>query len=231
VLFPAAESVGAIGHVTGIDLSEGMVQETNREIKNRQMANVEVRQMDAEYLQLADQSFDYVLCGLSIFFFPQLDRALSEFSRVLKPGGRIAWTTSHELFEEEWSWFEKLIGAYLEPRDKEPANEGTEDSPDEQEPVFNSAEGVERIMREAGFTGIEIDSETADFIYADEETYWDSIYSTAIRATLERIEKVHGRDGLERFRNELFAALKKKKGADGIHQQFSVLYAVGIKPE
>ena len=70
VLFPAAESVGSDGKVTGIDLSEIMVQETKAEIARLKMAgNIEVRQMDAENLQFPDVLFDFVLCGFAIFFF------------------------------------------------------------------------------------------------------------------------------------------------------------------
>src|SRR5258706_8617402 len=35
VLYPAAEKVGPIGQVIGIDLSEGMAQETNAEVQRR----------------------------------------------------------------------------------------------------------------------------------------------------------------------------------------------------
>src|SRR5579871_4085604 len=46
-LFPAAEKTGASGHVTGIDLSEGMVRETSAEIARRGISNAEIRLMDA----------------------------------------------------------------------------------------------------------------------------------------------------------------------------------------
>jgi O-methyltransferase/aklanonic acid methyltransferase len=69
-LFPAAETVGSHGYVTGIDLSEAMVQETAKEINRRGLKNAEVRQMDAEHLEFSDASFDCVLCGFSIFFSP-----------------------------------------------------------------------------------------------------------------------------------------------------------------
>jgi ubiquinone/menaquinone biosynthesis C-methylase UbiE len=98
VLYPASESVGFQGSVTGIDLSEKMVQETNKELAGKKMfSNVEVRQMDAEHLGFPDESFDFVLCGFAIFFFPQLDKAMAEFHRVLKPTGQICVSTSSYL--------------------------------------------------------------------------------------------------------------------------------------
>jgi ubiquinone/menaquinone biosynthesis C-methylase UbiE len=57
VLVPAAAAVGPHGRVTGIDLSEAMIQEATEEISRLGLANVEVLQMDAEDLQLPDASF------------------------------------------------------------------------------------------------------------------------------------------------------------------------------
>jgi SAM-dependent methyltransferase len=49
--------------------------------------------MDAAQLDFPDASFDAVLCGFALWFFPQPARALQEWFRVLKPGGRIGLTT------------------------------------------------------------------------------------------------------------------------------------------
>ncbi|HKZ54384.1 MAG TPA: class I SAM-dependent methyltransferase, partial [Anaerolineales bacterium] len=92
-LFPAAERVGPTGRAIGIDLAESMVEEAIREICSRGLGNLEARVMDAENLLFPNATFDYVLCGFCLFFFPQLERALSEMRRVLKPNGRIATST------------------------------------------------------------------------------------------------------------------------------------------
>ena len=115
-LIPATESVGTQGRVIGIDLSEGMVQETAKELERLGLSpNAEVRQMDAEHLQFPDESFDYVLCAFGIFFFPQLDRAMSEFRRVLKPNGHIVVTTWEKSWDEHWGWFDELVKTHLPP--------------------------------------------------------------------------------------------------------------------
>jgi ubiquinone/menaquinone biosynthesis C-methylase UbiE len=49
--------------------------------------------MDAEHLDFADSTFDRVLCGFGIMFFSDQLRALGEFRRVLKSGGRLAVST------------------------------------------------------------------------------------------------------------------------------------------
>src|SRR5215208_6102197 len=92
VLFPAAERVGAAGEAVGVDLAEGMVQATNEEATRRGVAT-RLHVMDAERLDFPDETFDRVFCGFGIMFFPRQDRALGEFQRVLKPGGRLGMST------------------------------------------------------------------------------------------------------------------------------------------
>src|SRR5258706_499633 len=111
VLFPAASAVGLTGQVIGIDLAKGMIRETGAEITQRGLHNVEIRQMDAENLDFPDGAFDVLTCGYALFFFPSLDRALSEFRRVLKPDGQIAvstWAEDRQL----WKWFDDLLDRY-----------------------------------------------------------------------------------------------------------------------
>lgn len=45
---------------------------------------------DAERLPFAEGSFDRVLCGLGLMFFPHPAVAVEEIRRVLRPGGRLA---------------------------------------------------------------------------------------------------------------------------------------------
>jgi ubiquinone/menaquinone biosynthesis C-methylase UbiE len=226
VLFPAAESVGPRGRVIGIDLSAGMVQKTAQDLVQRRDSNAEVRRMDAEHLQFPDEVFDYALCGFSIFFFPQLSRALSELHRVLVSGGWIGLTTFARSFYEQWQWFDELVEGHLPP-EPETAQLSKASSPPSV--VYDNPKGLASIMKAAGFAQVQVISETTDFIYSSEEQWWSMLWTCGIRRSLERIKRATGLEGLERFKAGVFRQLRDDRQADGIHWFFPVLYTLAVK--
>jgi ubiquinone/menaquinone biosynthesis C-methylase UbiE len=199
VLFPAAERVGPGGHVIGIDLADGMARETGLEIERRGLKQAEARQMDAEHLTFLDSSFDLVLCGFSLQFFPHLARALSEFRRVLKPGGQITVTT-WGADDERWDWYanlRKAHGAVLK------LGSQSLDTPEE----------IQRWFSEAGFVNIQIHTKEMDMIYREEEEWWNVEWSISGRAGLETLSP----ESLEQFKSEAFEKAQAQKQADGFH--------------
>jgi len=84
----ALAAVGPTGHVTAADLSPTMAEKARERLSKA--ANVSVSVEDGEALSFPDLSFDAVLCNLGLMFFPDPVRGLSEFRRVLRPGGRAA---------------------------------------------------------------------------------------------------------------------------------------------
>jgi ubiquinone/menaquinone biosynthesis C-methylase UbiE len=111
ILFPAAEQVGSDGKVTGIDLSEPMVTATAAEIQRLGLTQAEVFCMDAEHLTFEPASFDAVFCGFSIQYFPELAQTLSEFRRMLRPGGVLALSTWGK-GDPRWARLQKLRRGY-----------------------------------------------------------------------------------------------------------------------
>jgi ubiquinone/menaquinone biosynthesis C-methylase UbiE len=81
---------GVVARATATDISPGMLDVTQA---NAARAGVSVRTVacDAERLPFADASFDLVLGHAVLHHLPHLDRAFSEFERVLKPGGRLVF--------------------------------------------------------------------------------------------------------------------------------------------
>lgn len=88
VTFPIAEAIGPKGRVTGVDLSEKMIEKATVAAKEDGFSNVSFRHMDAEELDLPDTSFDVAINSLGSMYYPDPDKAFREMYRVLKPGGR-----------------------------------------------------------------------------------------------------------------------------------------------
>jgi len=71
----------------GLDFSPAMLAEVRR-----RLPEVELREGDAEALPFADASFDAVVSSFGIHHVERPRRALAEARRVLRPGGRLAFT-------------------------------------------------------------------------------------------------------------------------------------------
>jgi len=72
--------------LTGIDLSPGMLGVA--QTRARQLGRtVDLREADAQALPFPDASFDTVVCTFSLCAIPDERRAVSEMTRVLRPGG------------------------------------------------------------------------------------------------------------------------------------------------
>lgn len=89
VTFGAADIVGPMGTVLGVDLSEAMVMHARARARERRLDSVLFERMDAEQLVLPDASFDVALCALGLMYVPDADRAVAEMARVVAPGGRV----------------------------------------------------------------------------------------------------------------------------------------------
>jgi demethylmenaquinone methyltransferase / 2-methoxy-6-polyprenyl-1,4-benzoquinol methylase len=84
-----ADRVAPGGHVVGCDFSEPMLDLAREKSADRQAAGVRFEWADALQLPYDGERFDAVTNGFGIRNLADLDRGLSEMSRVLRPGGRV----------------------------------------------------------------------------------------------------------------------------------------------
>lgn len=83
----AAELVARGSRVVGLDFSEAMIS-----IAKAAVPEAGFVQGDAMNMQFSDASFDAVTIGFGVPHFPDPERGLSESARVLRTGGRIAYS-------------------------------------------------------------------------------------------------------------------------------------------
>ncbi|MDQ2713351.1 MAG: methyltransferase domain-containing protein [Chloroflexota bacterium] len=214
-LFPAAEAVGPRGQVMGIDVAPGMVRETTAEIARRNLPYVSILQMDAEHLTFPDASFDAALCGFAIFLFPDLEQALSEFFRVLRPGGKVGITVAQDL-DALSHWYRECISDY-HARYHFPLHAGGgEGSNYAQLPDY---------LTQAGFSDVQILQEEADFVYTNAQEWWDSRWTHGTRYSLEQMAP----EVLAQFKDEVFTRLAQEAQSHDIHEMLLLKYIVADK--
>ena len=142
--------------VVAVDLSAGMLAVLARRATPLQRSRIQTLVGNAEALPLPDASIDRLVTGFTVRNVGDLGRALGEFHRVLRPGGRVViLELSHPpsaAFADLYSfYFDRIAPAvagllggdreayrYL-PRSLRP---------------FPTAERLSDLLREAGFSGV-----------------------------------------------------------------------------
>jgi ubiquinone/menaquinone biosynthesis C-methylase UbiE len=86
----AAKAVGPSGKIIALDIEEKIVKRLRRRVETEAIHNIEVQVGDAQSLEFDAQSFDAIYAIAVIGEIPDRLKALSEFARVLVPGGSLA---------------------------------------------------------------------------------------------------------------------------------------------
>src|SRR2546421_12805258 len=162
-----ARMVGLDGKVTGIDLSEHMVELAAEAAKVRRIPNAEFRVMDAEKMDFPDEAFDLAVSRFGFQIFTNPETVAKETLRVLAPRGRIGvavWSTA-----EKAPALHALVGPMLE--FAEPDETGYLPTPYE---LGGPGEMV-KLLEDAGFHEGKEERRTHRFVWKDQDDYLDSI--------------------------------------------------------
>ncbi|MES2238904.1 MAG: methyltransferase domain-containing protein [Bacteroidota bacterium] len=160
------------GKIIFTDLSEGMLEIAREHALKAGIPNFETQVCDVSELPFDDNTFDMISCRLGFMFFPDMQLATKELTRVLKPGGRIAtsvWTGPEKNF-----WITAIGGTINR-------NMGLTPPPEGAPGMFRCAKTglIANLFNEAGLKNIS-ESEVLGALNCETaETYWDMMTEIA----------------------------------------------------
>ncbi len=103
VYFEALQARVPRGRCFAGDLSLGMARKATQ---HKLAGRIGIFNGDAQMLPFSDNQFDVIMANHMLFHVPDIDRALNEFHRVLKPNGQLIASTNSQYNMPE---FEQLI--------------------------------------------------------------------------------------------------------------------------
>lgn len=191
-----ARSAG-LSRLVGLDLTPGML-----EVAREKSAGLDVEFVvgDATALPFDDGSFDLVTCQQGLQFFPERERALAEFVRVLAPGGRAVvacWCeietapAHHALAETVARHFPERASVARGPFS------------------FPSGDGLHSLLRGTGFASVEVERVDGVARFSSSEEFTRSFMEGSPMAVAMTDVPQEQRDALAR---EIAATVRERVG-------------------
>lgn len=104
-------------HVTGVDLSEGMLAVMREKVEKAGLTElISIEEGDGEDLRFPDNTFDRVTIAFGIRNFEDRPKGLREMLRVLKPGGRLVILELSRPENPVIRWFYDLYFLHILPK-------------------------------------------------------------------------------------------------------------------
>jgi ubiquinone/menaquinone biosynthesis C-methylase UbiE len=163
--FLAASRLGEEGRLISSDFSPQMVRAAEHIASELGISNAEFRVLDAERIELDDASVDGVLCRYSYMLMGEPLQALRETRRVLRPGGRVAFSTWGEPGRNPWMTLSARLmieRGLMEPFSSD--GPGMFAMPD--------AETITPLLTEAGFGKVEVEQMEVSWRFDSPDQLW-----------------------------------------------------------
>jgi trans-aconitate methyltransferase len=146
-----------------------------------------------------------------------MQAALGDWVRVLRPGGKLAFTC----FEQ--SAFQPMLDNFVE--NLRVFGVQLPDGPFGSRRI-SSLDHCCELLETAGLEAIETELVQVGYHLKDETEWWDVVHNTAMRGLFEQVPGERQAD----FRAEHLAFVAAQKTADGLWMDVGTRFAAGIKP-
>jgi ubiquinone/menaquinone biosynthesis C-methylase UbiE len=147
VTFKAARHVGHAGDVVGVDISTGMLAQARAKLESCKAKQVQFYKHSITELdslpELRGRTFDVIVCASALVLLPDPEAALGQWTRYLKPGGRLITDATHPrallpgiVLERVGRTLDMPVPSYRE--------------------LFQGPEDLAKIMRAAGLINVDV---------------------------------------------------------------------------
>ena len=163
--FLVAPRLGSEGRLITSDLSPSMLEAAERVARLFGVMNAEFRLLDAERIDLPDQSVDGVVSRFGYVLRGEPPPALAEARRVLRPGGRFVFAVWAAREHNRWMTVPAEVmveRGHLQPQTDAEARLSARRNPRE----------IRRLLEEAGFGEVELEELPVAYRFANAEELW-----------------------------------------------------------
>jgi SAM-dependent methyltransferase len=162
--FAVASLLGEKGRLIVSDFSAAMLEIARHRGEELCLTNVDFRELDAESLDLRENSVDGVVCRWGYMLMPNPRLALVETRRVLRTGGRLAFAVWASGDRNPWiSLASRILVAHGHLPPPEPDEPGMF--------VLSDKRGLRSLVEGAGFANVQIDDVPVHDDYRDVDEY------------------------------------------------------------
>jgi SAM-dependent methyltransferase len=215
-----ASRITPSGYVTALDLSPELLEIAGRRAEARGLQNITLRQGDAHFLPFPANTFDLATSRFGVMFFREVERALAEVLRVLRPGARVCLLAWGPFEQPYWQSMMGVVhrhvgGALLDAGGPNPF-------------CFGQPGSLSAVLNAVGFRDVHEETRTLSWTWpGPPEEVWEQAQAVAVpfRPMLERVPK----EQWPEINAEVCAAVSKYYDGEKIDFGATVVLASGTK--
>jgi SAM-dependent methyltransferase len=171
--------------------------------------------MDALQLALAPNSIDYVTCAFSLFLFPNMESALREMWRVLKPSGIIGLSNWGPGFFSPIASIQRDLFLTFKFRSVLP------------NPLIFKPQKLSQILEKSGFKSVRLKEEREEIWFASPEEVW--AYNMDMGPFQFMLREQLSSEEQSELLKKFIEMLEDHKTDNGIKSTFHPIYAISSK--
>jgi SAM-dependent methyltransferase len=215
-----ASRIGPAGHVTALDLSADLLQIAEKRAQARTLINFATRQADVHMLPFPDDSFDLATSRFGVMFFREVNVALREVLRVLRPAARVCLLAWGPFDQPYWQSMMGVVhrhvgGPLLNPGGSNPFR-------------FAEPGSLSAVLNNSGFTDVQEETRTVAWTWpGTPQEVWEQAQAVAVP-----FRPMLGRVPAERWPEinaEVHAEVAKYYDGEKIEFGATVVLASGMK--